>query len=931
MLFKDLKSLAYEYEISKIEPKDYSYITENLKYPFYEWQKEAFELFLLNERIRDAKLIKNESIPPLHLMFNMATGSGKTLLMAALILYYYKKGYRCFVFFVNQNAILGKTQDNFINQNHSKYLFKENIVIDGKRIHLREVEIFGKSSDDIQIKFTTIQKLHNDIYKESENALLLSDLQKRDLVLLGDEAHHLNADAKKQKEQTDFEDISFIGEISGNSFTKKFNEKIEKSWENTICHYIFNKGVKNSLHNNVLLEFTATIPDIDSIHKKYDDKIIFRFDLKDFVQNGYTKHIRLVRSNLGYKERILQALLLNWYRYRIAAEAGIPNFKPIILFRSKEINDSRKDYADFIKLCKNLTERDFLFINKLNKNNLDNADDTSSDIHILNNSIFDRITAYMRDKKISFSDVVLYIKETFSERNIIITNSKDGKNEKTSPEKDKLLNSLEDFDNHIRAIFTVNRLTEGWDVLNLYDIVRLYEGRDTNTKNKKAGAATTSEVQLIGRGVRYYPFIYKDKEKNKRKFDNDLQNKLRILEEFYFHSNEDHRYINELSNELKNQGLIYENRTAKTIGIKSSLQKKLNDMYIFINERIENPKRKLKKLPQDFKNFPPFEYKIITGLYSEVRFVNFDKNDDDYIAADTGKFQTKRISICDMDLHILQKAIHRLNNHPESYYSFENLRKRFDIKGMNSFFEFLKDVKIELSYDTEFEDIPNKNLVDFCEKFFLYIQKELETYDKPYNGSDFKLVKFSDVFSFTEESGKTCLTKEKLILIDESKYDTVENRMLEKEICSSACNWYLMTDFWGTAEERNLIRYIEDHIKNLSENYDAIQLLRNEQVYKIFSFDNGEGFQPDFLLFLHGKTEKKNTCYQVFIEPKGSHLIEADKWKEDFLIQITERYGIEPISFIKNDPYVLIGLPFFNGTDSELKEKFNREFTRVIG
>lgn len=931
MLFKDLKSLAHDYGIPKIEPKDYLYITENLKHPFYEWQKEAFELFLLNEKIRDAKLIKNESISPLHLMFNMATGSGKTLLMAALILYYYKKGYRYFIFFVNQNAILGKTQDNFINQNHSKYLFKENVVIDGKRIHLREVEMFSKDSDDIQIKFTTIQKLHNDIYKESENALLLSDLQKRDLILLGDEAHHLNADAKKQKEQTNFEDISFIGEISGNSFTKKFNEKIEKSWESTICHYIFNKGIKNSLHNNVLLEFTATIPDIDSIHKKYDDKIIFRFDLKDFVQNGYTKHIKLVRSNLGHKERILQALLLNWYRYRIAAEAGIANFKPIILFRSKEIKDSKQDYADFIKLCKNLTEKDFLFINKLNKNNLDNADDTFSDIHILNNSIFDRIAAYMSDNKISFSDVVLYIKENFAERNIIITNSEDGKNEKTSLEKDKLLNSLEDFDNHIRAIFTVNRLTEGWDVLNLYDIVRLYEGRDTNTKSNKAGPATTSEVQLIGRGVRYYPFRYKDKEKNKRKFDNDLQNTLRILEEFYFHSNEDHRYINELSNELKNQGLIYENRTAKIIGIKSSLQKKLNDMYIFINERIENPERKLKKLPQDFKNLPPFEYKIITSLYSEVRFVNFNQNEDDYIAADTGKFKTKRISICDIDLHILQKAIHRLNIHPESYYSFENLRKRFDIKGMNSFFEFLKDVKIELSYDIEFEDIPNKNLVDFCEKFFLYIQKELETYDKPYNGSDFKLVKFSDIFSFTEESGKTCLTKEKLILIDESKYDTVENRMLEKEICSSACNWYLMTDFWGTAEERNLIRYIEDHIKNLSDNYDTIQLLRNEQVYKIFSFDSGEGFQPDFLLFLHGKAEKKNTFYQVFIEPKGSHLIETDKWKENFLIQITERYGIEPISFIKDDPYVLVGLPFFNGSDSELKEKFNREFARSIG
>ncbi|MCZ9897186.1 DEAD/DEAH box helicase family protein [Brachyspira hyodysenteriae] len=33
-----------------------------------------------------------------HLMFNMATGSGKTLIMASLILYLYEKGYRNFLF-----------------------------------------------------------------------------------------------------------------------------------------------------------------------------------------------------------------------------------------------------------------------------------------------------------------------------------------------------------------------------------------------------------------------------------------------------------------------------------------------------------------------------------------------------------------------------------------------------------------------------------------------------------------------------------------------------------------------------------------------------------------------------------------------------------------------------------------------------------------
>ena len=52
---------------------------------------------------------------PLHLLFNMATGSGKTLIMAGLILYLYEKGYRNFLFFVNSTNIIEKTKDNFLN------------------------------------------------------------------------------------------------------------------------------------------------------------------------------------------------------------------------------------------------------------------------------------------------------------------------------------------------------------------------------------------------------------------------------------------------------------------------------------------------------------------------------------------------------------------------------------------------------------------------------------------------------------------------------------------------------------------------------------------------------------------------------------------------------------------------------------------------
>ena len=126
-------------------------------------------------------------------------------------------------------------------------------------------------------------------------------------------------------------------------------------------------GKNQNKNNNALLEFTATVPNTPEVLQKYEDKIIIKFELKDFVEAGCTKHIRLVRSNLTLKERILQALLLHWYRYRIALKAGIPNFKPVILFRSKTIEDSKTDCGKFIELCKSVTASDFNFIHNLSK------------------------------------------------------------------------------------------------------------------------------------------------------------------------------------------------------------------------------------------------------------------------------------------------------------------------------------------------------------------------------------------------------------------------------------------------------------------------------------------------------------------------------------------------------------------------------------
>jgi len=67
----------------------------NPKFELREYQKEAIGRFdfYFTEYQKRAR--------PAQLLFHMATGSGKTLIMAANILQLYKQGYRNFIFFVN--------------------------------------------------------------------------------------------------------------------------------------------------------------------------------------------------------------------------------------------------------------------------------------------------------------------------------------------------------------------------------------------------------------------------------------------------------------------------------------------------------------------------------------------------------------------------------------------------------------------------------------------------------------------------------------------------------------------------------------------------------------------------------------------------------------------------------------------------------------
>lgn len=894
-----------------------AYITDNLKFNLFDWQSKALLNFFDYLKI---KQIENASSPT-HLLFNMATGTGKTLLMASLILYYYEQGYRNFIFFVNQNNIVGKTEDNLTDPGHNKYLFTNPIVINDKIVNIKKVDNFSNDTDDIEIIFTSIHKLHNAVYLVKENSIFLEDLQKRKLVLLADEAHHLNADTRAGNQLS----LDLIGELSNYASASD----VEKSWEHTVTQLILNRGNKFPYEDNpnVLLEFTATVPQDENVLKKYLDKIVYRFDLEDFLNAGYTKEINLVSSNFNKKQRVLQALLFNWYRYQLGLKHNIPHFKPVILFRSKFVSEDKEeniqaDYEFFRNIIDELTIADFDFVKTIEQQ-------TPSAIYLLGQSRIVDIVRYIKTNNITYSSIITYLQDNFKEQNCIVTHSKDKSaigrrgEDKTTSEQDSLLNSLEDKNNHITAVFTCQRLTEGWDVLNLYDIIRMYEGRDegkTASGKRKAGSSTVSEVQLIGRGVRYYPFKYEDKIPNKRKFDNDLQNELRILEEFYFHSDKDERYINELKNELKRQKLLPEKeKQLKLFDIKEEIKNDENSFYnkqfIYSNSKIDNPNKRKNTLKVILEDWD-FQYRVPTVAISEVK-VQLEKGKIDKNLYDTGiqDSRTFILQIKEVPRHILYKALNQIAKRERSILRYNYLINELAIESIEDLFKenFLGNFTLKYIIPAiavvdenailTFENLNPEIQIDMLMKFWSEISAKIIEFSNPFLGTQFEAVPFKTYFEKPKSKS----------VVEEPDNTNLENILKNKD-------WYALNSFYGTTEERALAHFLIDTMDNFKDKYTDINLIRNEEVYKIYDFNTGKGFMPDFLLFMKSK-EDKDLYYQVFIEPKGSQFMDSagafdqskEAWKQEFLEEITKRYsGDDTLLKKETNEYKLIGLPLYN-------------------
>jgi len=811
---------------------------------------------------------------PTQLLFNMATGSGKTLLMAADILYLYNQGYRYFLFFVNNTNIIEKTRDNFLNPLSPKYLFDEKIKFEDKEVQIREVSNFDEANEyDINIIFTTIQGLHSQLNLYRENSITFEDFKDKKIVLISDEAHHINAWTRNRLNKTE--------------------EEMKKTWEYTVMQIL------KSNPENIMLEYTATI-DLEnpSIYEKYKDKIIYEYDLKQFRIDGYSKEVKVLQADLDTWERMLQAVILSQYRRKVAERNRI-RLKPVILFKSKSIKESKENYDLFRGKMDNLRVTDIEQI-KVNASM----------------TILEKIFECFEKEDITTENLIAELKEDFSEEKCILLDS-----ENIDREKQIKLNTLEDEDNEIRVIFAVKMLDEGWDVLNLFDIIRLYDTRDGQwTRDGKyiPGNTTIAERQLIGRGARYYPFkVNEDDDPYKRKFDDQPENELKILEELYYHSKHNPRYIQELTTALKEYGIMpYEEKEIE-LKVKPEIKETTfwKNGILFVNKKEEADRSSIKAI-SDIKVSETYKYKLPTGFVKEDIILKEDERPKNKSFETT----TRTFKLGDFGERIIRKGMAKLD-----FYRFNNLRKYFpSLNSSEEFIYSLKDVSVDVTSSKEkLDNLMPDDKLRICLSILMQLENEILNEYAEYKGTQI----------FTPFEIKNVVKDKKLkinvgdyrdqeygVPMSSAKHDDLRLNLAGKD-------WYIYNENYGTYEEKSFVKFIDGIIEQLKERYAEVYLLRNASLFKIYRFSDGKAMEPDFVLFLKRENSDEVEQYQLFIESKGEYLIKTDQWKEDFLKEIESKYQIEPTLFGENEKYKVIGLPFYN---ENRKSTFMEEFKKIL-
>lgn len=398
--------------------------------------------------------------------YEMATGSGKTMLMGASI-YFLNKKYGINNFLIITPASIDIYQKTIRNFNIGNY---ESVWADDTSFTFNLItgdnytqDLLFDSSKDANIFVFNISKFganatntkdvwESAIWKDEKgNSVSIRQfLKDQKLVIITDEAHH--------------------------SQTRTANTIIK------------------TFHPLAVLEFTATAIEDSSTENKKNQNIVYKYNIKKFLEDGHGKLVKAVALagiesqrrgsfNESEKLKIITLVLIHLLKKEaVLLDPKCKGLKPLAFIKVKEETIYTEKVFKYLKEeLLNDADNINIILEKIKSQDLEITDLLEE---LFENKYKGKIELLKKDIKNVVQTAIFYY----------------GKSDKETEKK--FLNIRR---NEVEIVVYMHRLDEGIDLPNIYTMAVIND----NTSDFK-----TSVKQIIGRGVRL--------NKDTREFDNDL-------------------------------------------------------------------------------------------------------------------------------------------------------------------------------------------------------------------------------------------------------------------------------------------------------------------------------------------------------------------------------------------------------------------------
>lgn len=805
--------------------------------------------------------------------FEMATGSGKTMLMGASI-YYLNK-------FHNVKNFLIITPS-------STEIYKKTI----RNFHIGTKETVW--SDDVPFKFNLIT---GDNYKDSKD-LYHSDTDANIFIFNIDKFGANAVQTKKEWEGSIWKDdkgntISLLDFLSLNDLVIITDE----------AHHAQSTKAKKIIKDFkplAVLEFTATAVEAEKNKDKKNQTIVYKYDIKRFLEDGHGKRVRVLAlpgeekkagkaSIISNNEKLkLQTFFLVHLvkKKSLTLDVACRGLKAIGFVKVKNEITFAQKVETYIK-SELATDTENLEI-ILEKAKAEDTETTNLILELFEQNYQSNIELLQKDiQKVASSSILLH--------------------SKSDPLVKRQFDTIQS--NDVEVVIFIDMLNEGIDMPNIYTMVVI---NDTPTEFK------TAVKQIVGRGVR----LNKDKRVHDDVTDNDLlthTEKLHIVcdkgaafEDVVLAIQKEFG-LNDKNFSMEGGEEVLIDNPVKTEKLKGIQVPKVRVDFkrkqgVSIQDVIQNYDR----IVQDFLDHNCFNREIEGDHLKFLRyapnnfFVEIDLFADEKVFSKLGEeqgWQYQTLALADKDINeIYGRIVSKLKpipDVPKTFKIFKQYQERLNNVGIR--FYCLDEVDYKLS---------KQRLKDSFVYFYMnYVEKEYFELDLDTLDAESDSWVLSNQFQTSKIKVRKKEIKNNTRLTDDDKKikECIKNGYYFYGYENSAYAY----DKFDSYPEKKLADYVNLLIEQKSsEERNAPFWVRNDR--NIYFEYGSHKYYPDFLFFY-------NSIIYV-IEIKGEKFSNAKK--NALLIELGKTEGIGKVEGYK-------GVVVFQTQMDKLND-FDKEFDQFI-